>query len=60
MTEAAAQAYVIQAAALLNLPIAPEHLSDVAANLARLAATAGLLADFPCPAELQPAPVFEP
>ena len=60
MTEAISKAYVTQVAALLDLPLAPEHLPGVAANFSHLGKTAELLSKFTCSPELEPAPIFEP
>ena len=55
-----AEAYLDAAAAALGLPIAPEHRPGVLANLERIAGMARLLAEFPLPAEIEPAPVYRP
>ena len=60
MTEATARDYVVRAASLLDLPLAPEHLPGVVIGFSRLGVAAGLLAEFSCPMELESAPVFEP
>jgi hypothetical protein len=46
------------AAQALGLPVAPEWRGAVKANLAVTFALAELLADFPLPDEVEPAPVF--
>ena len=53
-------AYVEQAAALLGLPLAEAHRPGVVANVARLAAVAAPLLEFPLPASLDAVPVFVP
>ncbi len=60
MPETTSEAYAIQAAALLELPLVPEHLTGVATNFSQLRLTAELFSQFTCSAELEPAPVFEP
>jgi hypothetical protein len=47
-------------AALLGLPIDPAHRPGVAMNLARIAALAALVTEFPLPDAAEPAPVFTP
>lgn len=52
--------YVEQTAALLNLPLQPEHQPGVVENFARIQAIASLVIEFPLPADLEPAPIFQP
>jgi hypothetical protein len=52
--------YVPLAAAAIGLPIAPEDLGDVIANLAVLARAAGAVMAFPLPEELVAAAIFVP
>lgn len=52
--------YIHAAAALINLPIAPEHLPGVVANLERTKAIAQLVTEFPLPDTVEAAPTFEP
>ena len=52
--------YVERQALLMDLPLDPEHLPGVAADFERIAAIAQLVTDFPLPAEIAPAPVFQP
>jgi hypothetical protein len=52
--------YVEQMSEILDLPIAPEHLPGVIKNFASIAAIAQLVTEFPLPAEIEAAPVFEP
>jgi len=52
--------YLDRAAAIMSLPIAPEHRSGVLLNLERLAAMARLLEEAPLGREDEPAPVFRP
>ncbi|MGK7900914.1 MAG: DUF4089 domain-containing protein [Hormoscilla sp.] len=47
-------------ALLMDLALDPEHLPGVAANFERIAAIAQLVTDFPLPADISPAPVFQP
>ena len=54
------EAYVIAAAKALELPIAPEHLPGVVANLQRIAEIAGPLNATPLAAEDEAAPVWMP
>ena len=60
INEEVAQLYVANAASLLHLPLAPEHLPGVTDNFLGLCATAELLAGFLLPPELESAQVFEP
>ncbi len=53
-----AEAYVDSAAALIGLPIDPEHRPGVVANLQRIAQMAALVMAFPLLDEAEPAPVF--
>ena len=55
-----AEACVDAAAALIGLPIDPEHRPGVVLNLERIAAMAALVMDFPLVDEIEPAPVFRP
>ena len=55
-----AETYVDAAAALIGLPIHPEHRSGVVLNLERIAQMAALVMDFPLLDEAEPAPVFRP
>ena len=55
-----AEAYVDAAAALIGLPIDPEHRPGVVLNLARIAQMAALVLEYPLPDEAEPAPVFRP
>jgi hypothetical protein len=60
MTEADAEAYVKQAAALIALPIAPGHLPGVAADLRVAARMAALVESWTLAPADEPAPVFVP
>ena len=51
-------AYIDAAAALLSMPIAPEHRVAVEQHFARLAAMAALVASHPLDIIDEPAPVF--
>ncbi len=53
-------AWVDQMAALVNLPLAPEHRPGVVENFAQIAAIAQLVMDFPLPETVEAAPIFEP
>ena len=53
-------AYVAQMAAVMELPLAPDHESGVVENFTRLLAIAQLVNEFPLPAEIAVAPVFQP
>ncbi|NJO39117.1 MAG: DUF4089 domain-containing protein [Cyanobacteria bacterium CRU_2_1] len=44
----------------LDLPIAPEYRPGVIANLARTAAIAQLVMEFPIPDDIEIAPIFQP
>ena len=55
-----AEVFAREAARLIGLPLAPEHLPGVARNLALAAAQAALLGAAPLSAEDEPAPVFRP
>ncbi len=52
--------YVEQAAALIGLPLHPEHKPGVVANLSRIQKVASLFMDFPLPDDVDVAPVFQP
>lgn len=54
------EAFVDQMAALVNLPLAPEHRSGVIENFERIIGVAQLVNEFPLPEEIEVAPVFEP
>jgi hypothetical protein len=53
-------AYADSAAALIGLPLAPEHRPGVIENLTRIRELTGALREFPLPADIEAAPVFEP
>ena len=53
-------AYIAVAAALIGLPLDPEHQCGVALNLRRIAEMAALVMEFPLPDEAEPAPIFTP
>jgi len=55
-----AEAYVMAAAAAIDLPIPPEYLAGTVLNFERSAALAKQLMDFPLPPETEPAPVYKP
>jgi hypothetical protein len=54
------ETYSEQAAALIDLPIPPEHSNAVAQNVARAAMIAAPLLNFPLTEEVQCAPKFQP
>ncbi|PSB20587.1 DUF4089 domain-containing protein [Phormidesmis priestleyi ULC007] len=47
-------------AALVGLPLNPDHRPGVVANFERIQAIAQLVMEFPLPEEIEAAPVFEP
>jgi Protein of unknown function (DUF4089) len=47
-------------AALVDLPLRPEHRPGVMANFDRIVTLAQLVMDFPLPPEIGAAPIFEP
>jgi hypothetical protein len=53
-------AYVDRAAAIVGLPIAPEHRPDVIEQFARLMALGALFMEFSLPEDIEPGPVFRP
>jgi len=55
-----AEQYVEQAAALVGLPLHPEHKPGVIANMSRIQKVASLFLDFPLPDDVEAAPVFQP
>lgn len=52
--------YVEITAELINLPLQPEHLPGVVANLEKISAIAQLIIDFPLAPEIEPASKFDP
>jgi hypothetical protein len=52
--------YVEQTTQLLDWQIAPEYLPNVVENVAKIAAIATLVIEFPLPNDIEPAPIFEP
>ncbi|MEM9540974.1 MAG: DUF4089 domain-containing protein [Cyanobacteria bacterium P01_E01_bin.42] len=52
--------YVEQASQLLDLPIAPDYLPEVVANLESIAAIAQLVSEFPLPEDIEAVTIFEP
>ena len=52
--------YVEQTTQLLDLQIAPEYLPNVVENVAKIAAIATLVIEFPLPDDIELAPIFEP
>ncbi|WP_245939668.1 DUF4089 domain-containing protein [Stenomitos frigidus] len=53
-------ALVDQLAALVALPLQPEHRPGVVDNFARIVAVAQLVTEFPLPDDIEIAPNFEP
>jgi len=51
---------VDQMAALVGLPLQPDHRPGVIENFARIRAIAQLVTEFPLPEEIEIAPVFKP
>jgi len=54
------EAEVERLAALLGLPLEPESRAAVAEHLDGLLTVAHLLAEFPLPDDVEPAPIFRP
>lgn len=52
--------FVDQMAALVALPLQPEHRPGVVDNFARIVAIAQLVNEFPLPDDVEIAPNFEP
>lgn len=52
--------YVEQMARVLDLPLNPAYTPGVIDNMARTAAIAQLVLEFPLPADLEVAPIFSP
>ena len=52
--------FVDQMAAIVELPIQPEHRQGVIDNFARIIAVAQLVNEFPLTEAIEIAPVFEP
>ena len=52
--------FVDQMAALVSLPLQPEHRPGVVDNFARIAAIAQLVNEFPLPDDIEIAPNFKP
>lgn len=52
--------YVEITAELINLPLQPEHLPGVVANLEKISVIAQLIIDFPLAPEIEPASKFDP
>jgi hypothetical protein len=55
-----ASVFVDQMAAIVDLPLQPEHRPGVIANFERIHTIAQLVMEFPLPEEIEVAPVFEP
>lgn len=53
-------AFVDQMAAVVGLPLEPEHRPGVIDNFARIMAIAALVNDFPLLEDVEAAPIFEP
>jgi hypothetical protein len=52
--------FVEQMAAIVGLPLQPEHQPGVIENFTRIQAIAQLVMEFPLPEEIEPAPTFNP
>lgn len=52
--------WVDQTAAVMDLPLSPDHRPGVVDNASRIWAIAQLFLDFPLPETIEPAPVFDP
>lgn len=52
--------FVKQMAAVIGLPLQPDHQPGVVDNMTRIIALAQLVAEFPLPEEIEIAPVFQP
>ncbi|NJR49946.1 MAG: DUF4089 domain-containing protein [Leptolyngbyaceae cyanobacterium CSU_1_3] len=52
--------YIDLVAAVVNLPLQPEHQAGVVANFERIQAIAQLVTEFPLSEDIEAAPVFEP
>lgn len=52
--------FVYQMAAIVALPLQPEHRPGVVDNFARIVAIAQLVNEFPLPDDSEIAPIFEP
>ena len=60
MTSEQIEAYVMAAAAALDLPVTPAQLPEVILNFERLAGIAALVNAFPLGPEHEPGPRWEP
>jgi hypothetical protein len=60
MTETSVEQYVDQTAALMGLPLHPEHRPGVLDNLVRTQAIVKPLLEFEIPEDVEIAPVFTP
>lgn len=60
MTDEQTLAYVVAAAAALELPLPPDRAQRVATHLARTAALAQMLQNFPLEPEDEPAEIYKP
>ncbi|QZZ23359.1 DUF4089 domain-containing protein [Leptothermofonsia sichuanensis E412] len=52
--------FVEQMAAVIGLPLQPDHQPGVVDNVTRIIALAQLVAEFSLPEEIEIAPVFQP
>ncbi|OLP17139.1 DUF4089 domain-containing protein [Leptolyngbya sp. 'hensonii'] len=52
--------YVDRTAALMDLPLQPEHRPGVIANLTRITEIARLVTEFPLSEDIEIAPIFKP
>jgi hypothetical protein len=60
LEQEAIAAYVDRTAAIVGLPIAAAHRSEVIEQFGRLLAVAALFMEFPLPEGIEPGPVFRP
>jgi len=54
------EAFVEQMAAIVGLPLQPDHRLGVVDNFARIITIAQLVTEFPLPEDIEIGPVFEP
>lgn len=60
MTDEEISQFVTQMAKLIDLPIEPEHLPGVVANMTRIAQIAQQVNEFPLPEDIEIATIFQP
>lgn len=54
------QQYIEQTSVIIDLPIDPEFMPGVVANLAKISEIATLLTEFELPENIEAAPIFKP